>query len=152
MADVDVTATPEAITVTDVPTAPAISTMSVNPSIVDAVGVADVVSTAPAFTLKLYRGTNSVTVSAITEDWEFVETYKQFRNLGIKLKGIILVPGSGTDVFVIKDGGESGALLYNAAHATTVCTVVVYPGTYVKPFIDFSLCTLTAGHSITFLW
>ena len=152
MVDVDVTATAEAITVADVPTAPAISTMSVNPSIADAVGVADVVSTAPTFTLKLYRGTNSVTVSAITEDWDFAETYKQFRNLGIKLKGIILVPGSGTDVFVIKDGGESGALLYNAAHATTVCTVVVYPGTYVKPFIDFSLCTLSAGHSITFLW
>ena len=152
MVDIDCTATAEAITVADVvSTVPAISTMSVNPSIVDAVGVTDVVTT-PVFTLKLYRGTNSVTVSAITEDWEFVETYKQFRNLGIKLKGIILIPGSGTNVFVIKDGGENGAFLYDAAHATTVCTVVVYPGTYVKPYIDFSLCTLTAGHSITFLW
>lgn len=132
-----------------VSTAPAISTMSVNPSINDAISVADVVTT-PVFTLKLYRGTNAVTVTAITEDWDFVVAYKQFANLGIKLKGLILMPGTGTDVFVIKDG--NGAYLYNASHATTVCTVVVYPGTYVKPYIDFSECTLSTGHAITFLW
>ena len=154
MVDIDISESDavEAITVAeDINTAPAISTMSVNPSINDGISVADEVTT-PTFTLKLYRGTNSVTVTAITEDWDFVKVYKQFSNQGIMLKGIILMPGSGTDVFVIKDGGEAGAYLYNASHATTVCTVVVYPGTAVKPFIDFSLCTLTAGHAITFLW
>lgn len=150
MVDIDISESDavEAITVTDVPTAPAISTMSVNPSINDGITVAEAVTT-PTFTLKLYRGVTSVTVSAITEDWDFIQTYRQFSASGIPLKGIILMPGT-TDTFSIKDGGESGAYLYYGALAAAA--VLVYPGTHVKPFIDFSECTLNTGHKITFVW
>lgn len=128
----------------------AVSTASLNPSVNDATSVAESVTT-PTFALKLYRGTNSVTVSLITMDWSLVEAYRQFRNTGVPLKGIILIPGSGApDTFVIMDGSDSGAYLYSAAVSAT--TVVVYPGSYCKPYIDFSACTLSAGHKITFVW
>jgi hypothetical protein len=152
MADVDIGTAQgafDAVGVADVlPSVPAVSTMSVNPSVNSGISVADVVTT-PTFTLKLFRGTNAVTVSLITLDWDFTVAYKQFANVGVPLKGIILMPG-GTDTFSIKDGGENGAYLYYAAISTA--TVLVYPGSLVKPFIDFSECSLNAGHKITFVW
>jgi hypothetical protein len=105
--------------------------------------------TTPTFALKLYKGTNSVTVSLITMDWSLVETLRQYRSSGIPLKGIIFIPG-GTDTFSIKDLSDSGAYLYKGALAAT--TVLVYPGSYCKPYIDFSECSLNSGHMITFVW
>ena len=116
----------------------------------DGVSVAESITT-PTFALKLYRGTNSVTVSLITMDWSFIEVYRNFKLTGIPLKGIIFMPGSGApDTFVIKDGDENGSYLY--AGALSANTVVVYPGSMCRPFIDFSECTLTTGHKVTFVW
>lgn len=126
--------------------------ISVNncPFIYDATTVAEVVST-PTFALKLYRGMNSVTVTLITVDWDFVALYRKFAGLGVALKGIILIPGSGApDTFSIKDGDENGSYLYSGA--LTVPTVLVYPGSLCRPYIDYSECTLTAGHKVTFVW
>lgn len=149
MADVDVGTIYEDVGVADVvSSAPAISTMSVNPSIYDAISVDENIDT-PVFTLKLYRGTYSVTVTAVTEDWALVETYRQFANMGVPLKGMILIPG-GTDTFAIKDGSDVGSYLYYAAISAAV--VIAYPGSFVKPYIDFSECTLNSGHKITFMW
>jgi hypothetical protein len=150
MADVDVGTIADGVTVADVPTAPAISTMSVNPSIVDAITVADVVSTVPSFTIKLYRGTNAVTVASVDQDWYLVRTYKQFASGGVKLKGIILIPGVGASTFSIKDIDEDGAYLYYGA--VSAATVIVYPGSSFKPMIDFSECSLSAGNKVTFVW
>lgn len=170
MADVDVSGAVETATVADVvSTAPAISTMSLDPSVNDGVTLADAPVVAwsmnPSvndgitveeavtigFTLKLYRGTNSVTVTVLNQDWKMVETYKQFSGKGIPLKGIILVPGSGgPDTFVIKDTADDGSYLYAGALSAT--TVIVYPGSFCKPMIDYSECTLTTGHKITFVW
>lgn len=116
----------------------------------DGVTVAESVTT-PVMALKLYRGTQSVTVSLITMDWVFTETFRQYRNNGVPLKGIILIPGSGgPDTFCIKDGGDTGAYLYLAA--VSAATVIVYPGSFCKPYIDYSECTLSAGHLVTFVW
>ena len=171
MADVDISAVVETVTVAEtvtiprfdvkpdindgitvadvVSTAPAISTMSVNPSIVDAITVAEAVTI--GFTLKLYRGTTAVTVENTSEDWSLVATYKQFMSRGVPLKGIILIPGSGgPDTFVIKDIDSSGAYLYSGA--VSAATVLVYPGTFCRPMIDFSECTLSTGNKVTFVW
>lgn len=119
-------------------------------SVVQAVTLTESVTT-PTNTMKLYRGTQSISVSAVTEDWSFVTAYKSFAGVGIPLKGIILIPGSGApDTFVIKDGSDSGAYLYKGA--LTAAAVLVYPGNNCKPYIDFSECTLTTGHVITFVW
>lgn len=152
MADINIDTTDgalETVSVADVvSTAPAISTMSVNPSIYDAITVAENVST-PVFTLKLYRGAHSVTVTLVTEDWSLVDVFKQFANVGVPLKTIILIPG-GTDTFSIKDGSDVGAYLYY--QAISAADVIAYSGALVKPYIDFSECSLNAGHKITFLW
>jgi len=153
MADIDISETDAVETVTvaeDITGSPAISTMSVDPSVVDAVSLADV----PSFThtLKLYRGMNAVTVTAINGDWALHETFRRFANPGMALKGMVFVPGSGApDTFCIKDGSDVGAILWNGAVAAPG-TTVLYPGSMCKPFIDYSACSLSAGHSITFVW
>ena len=150
MADVDISAAVETVTVAEaLTTTGMISTMSVNPSIVDAITVAE--NVALSFTLKLYRGTNAVTITGVNQDWSLVGTYKQFASKGVPLKGLVLAPGSGgPDTFVIKDIDESGAYLYAGALSATA--VIVYPGTFCRPMIDFSECTLSTGHKITFVW
>jgi len=148
MADVDISGAVETVSVAENVSAPH-STMSVNPSIVDAITVAEAVTL--SFTLKLYRGTNAVTVTALNQDWSFVETYRHFSSRGINLKGIILIPGSGgPDTFSIKDIDENGAYLYYGA--VSAATVLVYPGSFFKPMIDYSECTLSTGHKVTFVW
>lgn len=107
--------------------------------------------TTPVMALKLYRGHSAVTVSLITKDWKFIDTYRKYSQSGIPLKGLVLIGGSGgSDVFVIKDENDSGAYLYKGTVATV--TTVIFPGSSCKPLIDFSECTLTAGHMVTFLW
>jgi hypothetical protein len=119
-------------------------------SVVQAVTVSESVTT-PVMALKLSRGTSSMTVTLITQDWAFVTAQKQFAITGVPLKALVLIPGSGAaDVFVIKDTSDAGAILYKGT--VNAGTVVVYPGSYCKPYIDFSECTFTAGHSVTFIW
>lgn len=97
------------------------------------------------------RGDKSITVKTIDADWTFTTVLTKFANLGVPLKGMVLIPGSGgPDTFVVKDGSDTGAYLYKSAVSTT--TVLVFPGSLCRPVIDFSECTLSVGHMITFLW
>ena len=116
----------------------------------DGVTVAESVTT-PVMALKLYRGTQSITVSLITMDWALITAYKKFTQNGVPLKGLVLIPGSGgPDTFCVKDGADDGAYLYKGA--VSVATTIIYPGNLCKPYIDFSECTLSTGHLITFIW
>jgi hypothetical protein len=100
---------------------------------------------------QLFRGTQTATVGGIVADYELIDSYPRFSPRGFKLKGLILIPGSGgPDTFSIKDGSDTGPYLYYAA--VTAATVLVFPGTLCFPYIDASECTVTAGHLITFLW
>ena len=100
---------------------------------------------------QMWRGANTATVGCLTVDYQLITHYPKFSPAGFPLKGIILIPGSGApDTFVIKDVKDTGPYLYKAA--LTAATVLVYPGTLCFPYIDFSECTLTAGHLITFVW
>jgi hypothetical protein len=116
-------------------------------SLTDAVAGAEV--TTPRITMML-RGVNTATVGFVDADWELIDYYPKFVDKGIPLKGIVLIPGSGgANIFVIRDG-EDGAYIYN--QSITAISVVNYQGALVKPFIDFSECTLRAGHLVTFVW
>lgn len=147
MADIDISTTLDNVSVAETGTHIAVC-HTIAPF--DGVTVAESVTT-PVMALKLYRGTQSVTVSLITMDWSFIVAYKKYAQTGIPLKGIVLIPGSGApDTFCIKDTADDGSYLYK--QAVSVATTVIYPGSLCKPFIDFSECTLSAGHLITFIW
>lgn len=118
-------------------------------SVVDTVTATENVST-PVRNLELYRSSKAISIGMLLADWDMSGNVT-VPNIGVKLKGMVLKGGSGgSDVMVIKDGSGTGPYLYNATVATTV--VLVYPGTLCKPYIDYSECTLTAGHMFTFLW
>jgi hypothetical protein len=120
----------------------------------DIAGATDAVAAADATTTTritmMLRGVNTATVGYIDADWELIDYYPKFVDKGIPLKGIVFIPGAGgANVFVVRDG-ENGAYIYN--QSITAISVVNYPETFVKPFIDFSECTLRAGHLVTFVW
>lgn len=114
----------------------------------DAVTVAENVGT-PTFNLTLFRGMNSVTVTQVNQDWHLIDTFRQYRQTGIPLKCLLLIPG-GTDTFVIRDNAADGAILYKGQITTT--TLVTYPEIKCRPMIHYDDCTLNTGHSITFIW
>jgi hypothetical protein len=119
-------------------------------TIVDAVSVDEDVST-PGLAMKTVMGYCSAMVTLINTDWLMSERIKSIRGRGVPLLGLILVPGSGApDTFSIKDGGEDRPYLYYGA--ISAVTSFVLGGAYVNPFIDYSECTLSAGHSISFSW
>ena len=147
MADVNIAGAVEAVGVAENVSVPA---FLLEVSKVEAITTADTLSE-PSFAMKLYRGMSSITLSLITMDWSLVETLRKFASSGVKLKGMIFVPGSGApDTFSVKDGADDGAYIYLGAVSAT--TVVVYPDSFCRPYVDYSECTLTAGHSITFVW
>ena len=117
-------------------------------SVHDSVSLAENVGT-PTFNLTLFRGMNSVTVTQLNQDWHLIDTFRRYRQTGIQLKCLLLVPG-GTDTFVIRDGSSKGAILYNAQ--LTATTLVTYPGITCRPMISYAECTLNTNHSVTFIW
>jgi len=148
MADVDVSTPVETAGVADVPTI-SVSTMSVNPSVYSGVTVAEAVT--PGLAMKTVMGYCSAMASLLNADWLLSDRIKSIGSRGIPLLGIILIPGSGApDTFSIKDGGENGPYLYKGA--ISAATSFILGGSFVNPFIDYSECTLTAGHSVSFSW
>ena len=101
--------------------------------------------------MKTVMGFCSAMVTLVNADWLMSDRIKSMANRGIPLLGIILIPGSGApDTFSIKDGSEDGPYLYYGA--VSAATSFLLGGSYVNPFIDYSECSLSAGHSISFSW
>jgi len=147
MADVDVSGVTESVAVAEV----LARMLDVNAVASQAIGALAEVLTVGAPNTQMWRGANTATVGCLTVDYQLITHYPKFSQAGFPLKGIILIPGSGApDTFVIKDVKDTGPYLYKAA--LSAATVLVYPGTLCFPYIDFSECTLTAGHLITFVW
>jgi hypothetical protein len=147
MADVDVSGAVETVGVAE-----SVGRMAdFNPSVYQAVGAIAEAVTIGAPNTQMWRGMNTATVGCLIADYELITHYSKYSQKGFPLKGIILIPGSGgPDTFVIKDGHDAGPYLYKAA--VSVATVLVYPGTLCFPYIDYSECTLTTGHLVTFVW
>jgi hypothetical protein len=120
-------------------------------SVVDATGATAEAVTVGAFNTQMWRGANTATIGQLIADYQLITHYPKYRQTGFPLKGLILIPGSGgPDTFAIKDGSDSGPYLYKAP--VSAATVLVYPGTLCLPYVDYSECTLSTGHLVTFVW
>ena len=75
-----------------------------------------------------------------------------FKDLGDRLvKRIEFLPGAANDKCVIKHVDENGAVIANLISASGSEAARVYfheEGQFMKPFIDFSACVLTATHML----
>jgi len=146
MGDIDIAGAVDGVTMAEVVS----RYMGIATSVYDSSSIAEDV-TAPVRYFEMFRDANICTIGYVDRDWVFTDNYARYKDKGVNLKGLILMPGSGApDTFMIKHGADTGPIIYYGA--VSVATVLVYPGTVCKPMIDYSLCTLSAGHKITFVW
>ena len=84
---------------------------------------------------------NIIDLSSIDEDYDFGE-YR-------KLTSIQFVPGAADDVLVVKDVDADGPrVLEIKADTDSDETIKYFYGDPVHTFIDYSACTLSAGHCV----
>ena len=98
------------------------------------------------------RSGNFFEVSAIAADVNSWEIFRHKTPSIVKVKRIEFIVGNANDVLVVKQTNESGAIICklgsSAAAESDRC--YFYGGQYMEPFIDFSDCTLNAGHKVIF--
>lgn len=93
---------------------------------------------------------NIIEVSTIATDWDWEDASGIPPN-GIFLQSISFVAGSNNDVVVIKEGSDSGPIIAQLKSTTAgVMVDVLLDGLQCRPVIDFSACTLNAGHKVIF--
>jgi len=87
-----------------------------------------------------------IEVSAMDSDYDFGEFSR--------ISSIQFNPGAAGDTLVVKNGSATGPKMFYA-----VCTgtddqrIIYYFGTRCRPYIDYSECTLSVGHSVIInLW
>ena len=95
----------------------------------------------------------SFTVSAIDADWTWTDDFEQhvFAR-GMPLWAVVFKPGAADDVLSLKNGDAAANKIFPASALTTVDPLIqYYGGNILKPFIDFSECTLSANHEVIFI-
>lgn len=100
----------------------------------------------------IVRDGNFFDVSAITED---VFAHQIFGDdnahpEGKKVTRLEFVAGANDDIIVIKQGDENGSIIttLSSPDVEIVDRAYFYGGQYMRPFIDFDLCTLGGGHRL----
>lgn len=91
-----------------------------------------------------------ITLSAMDSDWNWLDTLtgSSFTS-GINLASIQFKPGAADDELIIRNGAIDGAPMIAWKCADEYDYKVFYcHGVKYKPFIDYSECTLSAGHQI----
>lgn len=86
----------------------------------------------------------------IDSDWTWTDDFPMTEGEGIEVAEIVFTPGAADDKLVLLDQDANGGHIFPPVLPWDVyCERQCYPeGTYIKPFIDFSECTLSAGHNI----
>lgn len=80
-------------------------------------------------------------VSAIDSDWA-PEGF-------LSIHSIQFVPGATNDIMVIKDQSDAGATFFYAKSTDGDSRIKYFPdSTRIKPVLDYSACTLTAGAKV----
>ena len=96
------------------------------------------------------KGVNVIELSAIDSDWNYATAFpSQVR--GIRVDQIIFSGGdTDGDKLSMRDGTETGAHIFptQAILKQGGPTIVQYGGKELRPYIKFSECTLSTGHSI----
>ena len=94
------------------------------------------------------RTGNFVNISAIAADVSMQDIFQTAND--VKVKRMEFIVGSANDVIVIKNGSDSSAEIcrLGSASAAEADRIYFQGGQLMKPFIDFSACTLNAGHKL----
>ena len=83
---------------------------------------------------------NVIEISAIDEDWD------PDSNLNVQF--IKFVPGQANDICVMKAADDSGPECFRANPTDAEPRIVYYGGTTLRPYLDYSACTLNTGAKV----
>lgn len=88
-------------------------------------------------------------LSAIDIDWAWTTTFTGDIDLkGIPIRSITFKPGAANDILVIKSGADSGPDIFNEKCLDAASRTIYYGGARLPLYLDFSACTLSAGHKV----
>ncbi len=97
------------------------------------------------------KGGFTIVISVIDSDWVWTTTLTadKYKN-GVPVHAIIFQPGAASDKLSIKDGSDSGPRIFPniLAADTTDGKVIYYGGVNLKPVLDYSDSTLSAGSTV----
>jgi len=88
-----------------------------------------------------------IELTAIDADWSWDDLFSGSYDNGIKVGSIQFNPGEASDRMVIKEGSDAGPAIFDALCPDTE-EKNLYIGTICRPVVDFSACTLSAGHKV----
>ena len=91
-----------------------------------------------------------IALSAMDSDWDWLDTLTGTSYAsGVNLMSIQFQPGAADDILIVRNASLTGAPIVAWKCADEYDYKVYYcHGTKYKPYIDFSECTLTAGHQV----
>jgi len=93
----------------------------------------------------------TIELTVIDADWVWSDSVPDKGIGGIPIATISFTPGAANDVMIIKEASATGPSMFEATCLTAEPRVLDYFGVKHKPFLDFSECTLTAGHKVIIL-
>ena len=100
---------------------------------------------------KLTYGT-SVEVNAIAADWDWGVS-GSVKDLRPKLAYIAFLPGANADELFVRDGSNTGPIIFQANCVDLDEKVKYFHGGRKRPYIDEDISTLSAGHKVLIgLW
>jgi len=87
----------------------------------------------------------SIEVNTIAADWDYGAVYTAAKNP--RIIALTFIPGDAADKIVVKDGSDTGPVIFKASCVLATDEKVKYfHGEQKRPYVDFDLCTLSAGH------
>ena len=111
--------------------------------------------TAPAWGANtVTNGKNTTIISAIDSDWSFTSRFGKDRHAseGVRVHAIMFFPAATNDVCVIEDATTGARIFYAKAADAYDARIVYLNGVKVRPLLDFSDGTYTAGSTVVFIW
>lgn len=91
---------------------------------------------------------NFVNITSVSADLSHENIFAKSEE--VKIKSIEFIPGAANDIISIKNGSDSSASICKLGSGVAAESAVKYfgKGQYMRVLIDFSECTLTAGHKL----
>ena len=89
------------------------------------------------------HGRGTLTITGLDADWLYTTGGGFNADVGMKLQSITFKPSTVNDVMVIHDGSIDGAVIFDSGTTAGDDPLVkYYDGTWRRPVIDISDCTL----------
>lgn len=97
---------------------------------------------------------NVITITSIDSDWTWSDTISSTDYpYGIKLVSITFVPGAASDRCIVKEGSDSGPPFFDSDEMTdNDPRGWPYHQTILKPMLDVSAGTYSAGSKVIIIW